>query len=52
VLNKVSKRTGRSYGYGYGYSYEYKPYRAALSPVTTATAHPNGSHRAPDRSPL
>jgi capsular exopolysaccharide synthesis family protein len=51
VLNKVSKQTGRSYGYGYGYSYEYKPYRAALAPVTTPTAHPNGSHRAPDRSP-
>jgi polysaccharide biosynthesis transport protein len=51
VLNKVSKRTGRSYGYGYGYSYEYKPYRAAPSPATTATPHPNGSRRVPDHTP-
>jgi tyrosine-protein kinase len=49
VLNKVSRQTARSYRYGY--SYEYKPYRAALAPVRTATAHPNGSSRAPDRSP-
>jgi polysaccharide biosynthesis transport protein len=47
VLNKVSRQTGRSYGYGYGY----KPYRAEPSPVTTATAHQNGSSTATDRSP-
>ena len=49
VLNKVSRQTGRSYGYSYGYSY--KPYRAAVSSVKAAAAHPNGSHRAPDHSP-
>ena len=49
VLNKVSRQTGRSYGYSYGY--DYKPYQAAVSPVMTATAHPNGSSRAPDHSP-
>ena len=50
VLNKVSRQTGRDYGY-YGYSYGYKPYQAAVSPVTTATAHPNGSSKVPDHSP-
>jgi len=50
VLNKVSRQTGRQYGY-YGYSYGYKPYHAAVSPVITATAHSNGSSRAPDHSP-
>ena len=45
VLNKVTRQTGRTYGY----SYSYKPYRAA-SPEMTA-AHPNGTSRAPDRSP-
>ena len=47
VLNKVSKRTGRDYGY-YGYSYGSQPYRAAVAPVITATAHPNGSSKVPD----
>jgi len=47
VLNKVSRQTGRSYGYAYGYSY--KPYQA-VSSVTPAAAHPNGSQRAPDHS--
>ena len=50
VLNKVSRKTGRDYGY-YGYSSGYKPYQAAVSPAITAAAHPNGSSRAPDRSP-
>ena len=50
VLNKVSRQTGRDYGY-YGYSYGYKPYQAAVSPVITATAHPNGSSKVPDHSP-
>jgi polysaccharide biosynthesis transport protein len=48
VLNKVSRQTGRGYGYSYGYSY--KPYRA-VSSVVTSVANPNGSSRAPDRSP-
>ena len=50
VLNKVSRQTGRDYGY-YGYSYGYKPYQAAVSPVITATAHPNGSSKVQDHSP-
>ena len=45
VLNKVSRQTGRNYGYSYGYGY--KPYQAAI----TATAHPNGSSKAPDHIP-
>ena len=49
VLNKVTRQTGRNYGYSYGYGY--KPYRAEASPVITATAHPNGSSKAPDHIP-
>jgi tyrosine-protein kinase len=47
VLNKVTRQTGRTYGY----SYSYKPYQAAVPPVITATAHPNGSSKVPDQSP-
>jgi succinoglycan biosynthesis transport protein ExoP len=47
VLNKVTRQTGRTYGY----SYSYKPYQAAVPPVITATAHPNGRSRVPDHSP-
>ena len=47
VLNKVTRQTGRYYGYGYGYGYQ--PYHSDAS--ATRTAHPNGSSRAPDRSP-
>ena len=49
VLNKVSRQTGRNYGYSYGYGY--KPYRAEASPAITATAHSNGSSKAPDHIP-
>jgi succinoglycan biosynthesis transport protein ExoP len=50
VLNKVSRKTGQNYGYSYGYGY--KPYRPAVSPVMTTTAHPNGSSsRTADHSP-
>jgi capsular exopolysaccharide synthesis family protein len=45
VLNKATRQTGHYYGYGYGY----KPYHSDAS--ATQTAHPNGSSRAPDRSP-
>ncbi len=45
VLNKVTRQTGRYDGYGYGY----QPYHSDAS--ATRTAHPNGSSRAPDRSP-
>jgi capsular exopolysaccharide synthesis family protein len=50
VLNKVSRQTGRDYGY-HGYSYSYKPYQAAVPPVITATAHPNGTSKVPDHIP-
>jgi len=48
VLNEVTKQSAYAYGYGYGYGY--KPY-AAVPPLTTAAAHPNGDSPATASSP-